>query len=157
MIKDGLLAEFDHEVATTRRLLERLADRYATEVCLCTAEGREVPDWVRESLPLLPEVMATSDRRANAAERGAVDLAEAVLLQHRIGEEFDAVVIDADGAPWRNNRHGNGGNRPPSGTVALDDPPVRARCAGKLPLGERIRVRLVTADPKRRTVSFEAV
>ena len=26
MIKDGLLAEFDHEVATTRRLLERLPD-----------------------------------------------------------------------------------------------------------------------------------
>ena len=26
MIKDGLLAEFDHEVATTRRLLDRLPD-----------------------------------------------------------------------------------------------------------------------------------
>ena len=26
MIKDGLLAEFDHEIGTTRRLLERLPD-----------------------------------------------------------------------------------------------------------------------------------
>ena len=26
MLKDGLLAEFDHEVGTTRRLLERLPD-----------------------------------------------------------------------------------------------------------------------------------
>ena len=29
MIKDGLLAEFDHEVATTRRLLDRLPDDQA--------------------------------------------------------------------------------------------------------------------------------
>jgi hypothetical protein len=41
--------------------------------------------------------------------------------------------------------------------VALDDPPVRARCTGNLPLGHRIRVRLASADPQRRTVMFEAV
>jgi hypothetical protein len=39
--------------------------------------------------------------------------------------------------------------------VALDDPPVRARCEGDLPLGERIRVRLVVADPTTRAVLFE--
>jgi hypothetical protein len=39
--------------------------------------------------------------------------------------------------------------------VALDDPPVRARCAGELPLGERVRVRLAVADPKERRVLFE--
>jgi hypothetical protein len=31
---------------------------------------------------------------------------------------------------------------------------VRARCEGDLPLGERIRVRLVTADPAQRRVLF---
>ena len=31
--------------------LRRLADRYATEVCLRSAEGREVPEWVRAALP----------------------------------------------------------------------------------------------------------
>jgi hypothetical protein len=45
--------------------------------------------------------------------------------------------------------------RKPGGTVALDDPPVRARCDGELPLGERVPVRLVIADPKRRRVLFE--
>ncbi len=139
--------------------LRRLADRYATEVCLSLADGREVPDWVRQALPLLPGVMATSDRRASAAERGAIDLAEAVLLADRIGEEFDAAVVDVDRArPQRAGTKNSGGEwRPPAGTVAIDDPPVRARCEGSLPLGERIRVRLVKADPQRRTVAFEAI
>ncbi len=41
------------------------------------------------------------------------------------------------------------------GTVAIDDPPVRARCTGTdLPLGQRVRVCLVSADPVRREVLF---
>ena len=42
-----------------------------------------------------------------------------------------------------------------SGTVALDDPAVRARCLGVLPLGERITATLTVADPKTRNVQFE--
>lgn len=142
--------------------LRRLADRYATEACLSIASGDAVTDWVRQALPRLPEVMAASDRRASAAERGAVDLAEAVILADRVGEQFDAAVIDVDDprpASDRRDEHParKQETRPPAGTVALDDPPVRARCAGQLPLGERIRVRLVTADPGRRTVMFEAL
>jgi hypothetical protein len=38
--------------------------------------------------------------------------------------------------------------------VALDEPVVRARCEGDLPLGERVDGRLVTPDPQRRTVLF---
>ncbi|KKK04589.1 hypothetical protein LQ51_18700, partial [Micromonospora sp. HK10] len=56
------------------------------------------------------------------------------------------------------DRGANGGGRPgrpPGGTVALDEPPVRARCLGELPLGERVTVRLVTADPAERKVLFE--
>jgi len=74
-----------------------------------------------------------------------VDLAEAVLLEHRVGETFDAGVVDLDEAS---------GHRPPGGTVAVDEPAVRARCVGSLPLGERIPVRLDTADPATRKVLF---
>jgi exoribonuclease R len=129
--------------------LRRLADRYATEVCLSLAEGRDVPEWIRTALPTLPDVMTRSGRQASAAERGAIDLAEAVLLSNRVGEEFDATVLDVNGR----SRPDQAG-RPPSGTVAIDEPPVRARCEGTLRLGERVRVRLVKADPSRRTVLF---
>jgi exoribonuclease R len=127
--------------------LRRLADRYATEVCLSLTLGRPVPAWVRTALPKLPETMAASNRRASAAEHGAVDLAEATLLSGRIGEEFDAAVLDVD-------EHA-GPDRSPGGIVALDDPPVRARCQGALPWGERVRVRLTRADPVRREVLFQ--
>lgn len=126
--------------------LRRLADRYATEVCLALQQGVAVPAWVRAALPRLPEVMQRTDRVSGAAARGAVDLTEAVLLSGRVGEVFDAAVVDVDGGEHRKG-----------GAVALDDPPVRARCEGDgLPLGERIRVRLVEADPAKRRVLFTA-
>jgi exoribonuclease R len=83
--------------------------------------------------------MARTDRLANAADRGAVDLVEAVLLQHRVGETFDAAVLDVDGR---------------RSTIALDQPPVRARCDGPLALGTRTRVQLIEATPETRTVRF---
>ena len=125
--------------------LRRLADRYATEACLALTAGLNVPDWVRQALPKLPDVMSTTDRTAGAAARGAVDLTEAMLLKDRVGEEFDAAVVDVG-----NNHH-------KGGAVAITDPPVRARCEGDdLPLGERIRVRLIEADPDKRKVLFRA-
>src|SRR4029078_3662316 len=124
--------------------LRRLADRYATEVCLALHAGAEVPDLARAALPKLPHGMAPTDRKASAAERGAVDLAESTLLADRVGEEFDAAVIDVDSRERHNGR--------PGGGIELDEPPVKAGCKGTLPLGERVRVRLTEADPKRRLV-----
>ncbi|MGI5237030.1 RNB domain-containing ribonuclease [Dactylosporangium sp. CA-139066] len=125
--------------------LRRLADRYVTEVCLALHAGAEVPSWARAALPKLPEVMTRTDRVAGAAERGAVDLVEAVLLQGRVGETFEAAVLDVDPHKHRAD-------------IALDDPPVRARCEGTdLPVGERIAVRLTEADPAKRKVVFQGV
>jgi exoribonuclease R len=118
--------------------LRRLADRYATEVCLALSAGAEVPDWARQALPKLPEVMRRTDQVAGAAERGAVNLVEAVLLAGRVGEVFDAAVLDVE-----------------PGVVAVDDPPVRARCDGDgLTAGTRVRVRLAESDPHRRKILF---
>jgi exoribonuclease R len=123
--------------------LRRLADRYTTEVCLALSAGVAVPDWARVALPKLPEVMAASSRRAGTATRAAVDLTEAVLLADRVGAEFDAAVLDVE----------NG-----KAVVAIDDPPVQARCAGAgFAVGTRVRVRLTTADPGQRRVLFERV
>jgi exoribonuclease R len=133
----GVGAPYAHVTAPLRRL----ADRYATETCLALFEGRAIPEWARAALPKLPKTMATTDRLAGAANRGAIDLAEAVILQHRVGEHFDAGVVDVD--------------EKGRGMVAIDDPAVRARCSGEMPLGERIRARLTVADPATRKVEFE--
>ncbi|WP_027345387.1 RNB domain-containing ribonuclease [Hamadaea tsunoensis] len=127
----GVAATYAHVTAPLRRL----ADRYATEAALALFAGRPVPAHVRESLPKLPEVMAETGRVANAADRGAIDLAEAVLLEKRIGEVFPAAVIDES-------------------QIALDSPPVRAKCAGDLKPGDRIQAKLTEADPVKRRVRF---
>lgn len=139
--------------------LRRLADRYATEVCLSLTEGRDVPEWVRDALPKLAPLMETSDRRASAAERGAIDLAEAVLLRDRVGDEFDAAVLDVD-TPRPHASQPSAQDSPDSpvrGVIAIDEPPVRARGEGALRLGERVRVRLVKVDPEKRSVLFQVI
>ncbi|PBC80089.1 RNB domain-containing protein [Streptomyces sp. TLI_235] len=140
----ALAAPYAHCTAPLRRL----ADRYAQEICLAVAGGTDVPGWVREELLGVPEVMERGDRRAHEVERACVDLIEAEVLRGREGEDFDAVVIDVDE------------RRPAHGTVQLAEPAVVAKCDGDgvgLPLGERIRVRLTSADPATRTVRFAPV
>ena len=120
--------------------LRRLADRHAGEICLALAAGREPPGWVRQALPALPAIMAGATRRAQELERAVVDLAEAIVLAPRMGETFDAVVVESGEA---------------RGVVQLRDPAVRARCqGGDLPLGEELRVRLVEVDVAARRVVF---
>ncbi|KQS58283.1 ribonuclease II [Geodermatophilus sp. Leaf369] len=121
--------------------LRRLVDRFGTEVCLALAAGRRPGDELRAVLPELPGLMAASDRRTRDVERAVVDATEATLLAGRVGEVFDAVVLDSDGK---------------RSTVVLPDLAVQARCDGALTPGEVARVRLTAADPATRTVRFEA-
>ncbi|MGA5405728.1 RNB domain-containing ribonuclease [Streptomyces lavendulocolor] len=133
--------EYTHCTAPLRRLV----DRYAGELCLAAVAGQEPPAWVRAALPGLPRRMAEGARRAGAVERGCVDIVEAALLAGRVGEVFDAYVVDVH-------------DRDPAvGTVHLDDPAVVARVEGgtePLPLGARLRVRLIRADPGREKALF---
>ncbi|MFI6926929.1 RNB domain-containing ribonuclease [Nonomuraea spiralis] len=133
----AVAAPYAHVTAPLRRLV----DRYATEVCLAVAAGEPVPADVRAVLPLLPDIMAATGRRAGAVDRACVDLVEAFLLRDRIGQAFEAMVIDVD------ERRGGG-------QVQLVEPAVIARCDGELPLGERVTVRLTQAEPATREVRF---
>lgn len=132
--------------------LRRLADRYAGEVCVALCAGTDVPDWARSELPKLPAVMEGADRRGSAVDRECVDLVETMLLKDRVGEEFDAVVIDLnERIDWDHN------GKPDVGIVQLTQPAVRARCDGHdLPLGQETRVRLAEADVTTRRILFEA-
>jgi exoribonuclease R len=134
----GVAAPYAHATAPIRRLV----DRYVSEICLAVAAGREVPTWAREALPLLPETMQTSNRRAQQYEAGILSAVEAAVLEAHVGDVFDAVVVELD--------EDDGG-----GTIQITDPAVTAHCLGDLPLGERIRARLVLADVVQRQVRFE--
>ncbi len=120
--------------------LRRLVDRFGTEVCLALAAGDQPSAELRAALPELPALMAASDRRTHAVERAVVDLVEATLLADRVGEVFDAVVLDAD-----DDR----------ATVVLLDLAVQGRADGRFEAGEVARVRVDVADPATRTVRFE--
>ncbi|MDX2727809.1 RNB domain-containing ribonuclease [Streptomyces sp. PA03-2a] len=125
--------------------LRRLVDRYAAELCLAAVADREPPEWVMAALPGLPKEMAEGTRRANTVERECVDLVEAALLSDQVGEVFDAYVVDVQD------------QEPTIGTVHIEHPAVVARIDGgttKLPLGERLRVRLTQADPGAAKVLF---
>lgn len=132
----GIGAPYAHVTAPLRRLV----DRFATEICLAAQAKTEIPQWVRDRLDQLPELMAAADRRAHEADRAVIDMTEAWLLRDRVGQRFQATVIDA-------NTH--------SATIVLDDPAVRAKCAGdNLEIGSHVSVTLQEADPTRREVRF---
>ncbi len=120
--------------------LRRLADRYVVRATLAIANGEAVPDVVSEAFAKLPQVMARADARDGQIERAAIDLAEAVMLTGREGQDFQAVVTDVDDRGAR---------------MQLCELPVVARIpANGLEPGERLSVKLIVADPGQRKISF---
>ncbi|MEV6291056.1 RNB domain-containing ribonuclease [Streptomyces sp. NPDC051896] len=123
--------------------LRRLADRYASEICLAAVAGQAPPDWVRDALDALPRRMADGARIAGTVERECVDIVEAALLKDRVGDVFEGCVVEVDE------------HRPTVGTVQVDSPAVIGRIEGeRLPLGERLRVRLSRAEPGTTKILF---
>lgn len=136
---DGALPEVTQHAAVAAPYahvtapLRRLVDRFGLVICASLCADAEVPRWVREALPILPEVMAASDRLAGSVERACTDAVEVAVLRSRVGEVFDAVVVEVP-------EKGGGGQ------VQLLDPPVLARAEGQLELGAAVRVKLEAAD-----------
>lgn len=134
----GIGAPYAHVTAPLRRL----SDRFATEVCLAVVAENPVPDWAAQALPELPAIMRGSDSAASKVDRACVDLTEAVVLENRVGEDFDAIVL-----------RGSEGKR--DAEVLVSDPIVIGRCRGGPPAGESVKVRLTRADTDSRTVAFD--
>lgn len=133
----AVAAPYAHATAPLRRL----ADRYVSEICLAIVAGTPIPGWARRALPDLPKTMAAADEHAHRVDHAVVDLAEALMLEDRIGELFEGVVIEAD------DDHGQ---------IQIREPAVQARVEGsELPVGHPVTVRLVTADVTARRLSFE--
>lgn len=122
--------------------LRRLVDRFGLALCAAISAGEEVPTWVREALPTLPEIMRTTDSLANAVNRSCVDATEAAVLERRVGEDFDAVVVE------RNER------RKGSALIQLIEPAVVAGATGPGEPGTQVRARLTEAEIATSTVRF---
>lgn len=123
--------------------LRRVCDRFTNEVLLAICADREPPAWAVEQLPKLPGIMGRARQRDRSLERSMVDYAEAVWMQDRVGEEFNASVI---------------GNGRESSILMVAEPAVIASIRGSaLELGTQVRVRLDQADPAERSLRFAVV
>jgi exoribonuclease R len=141
-------AAYSHVTAPLRRL----ADRYVLDLLLLTDSKEnaliDLPLEERTALQRtftdLVDVMKTADQRAAKVERAAIDLIEAVLLAPRVGEQFEAVVLEAAAEGC---------------VIQLLHPPARARLGRSsfragLSAGQAITVLLEAADPLKRTLKF---
>lgn len=128
--------------AHTTAPLRRLVDRYVGEICLALCANQPVPQWVLDALPGLPDTMSASDKKAKAFERGVVDLVEALLLNDRVGQTFNGVVIMVD------QKQKN------QATVAIPEPAVTAPIHGHVALGDEVRATVESVDVARGKVRF---
>ncbi|MFJ4997372.1 RNB domain-containing ribonuclease [Microbacterium sp. NPDC088619] len=133
----AIAAPYAHATAPLRRLV----DRWSLEICLAVSEGREVPGWVRESLPELPALMQSSGQRASRLDSATINCVEAALLTPLVGGTVEATVIEIRGE---------------RATVQIADPAVTASApvpAGTVP-GGRVSLRVVSTDIARGEIEF---
>ena len=135
----AVAATYAHATAPLRRL----ADRFVVEAALAVANGKPVPQAMQAAFEQLPDVMVKADQLSGQIGRAVVDLAEAVALQGHEGERFEAFVTDIDQRGAR---------------IQLCAPAVVARIkTDGLTPGQRLTVKLESADPATRSVRFSAM
>ena len=131
--------------------LRRLADRYVLDLAVALMSGAAMPTDLPTDMPTedaatldrLPPVMAAVGSLASRVERDCIDLVEAVTLLGREGEVFNGVVAEDAG---------------PTSVVHLLDEGIRIRLRlDDAVAGDAVSLRLVTADPAKRTLTFEPV
>lgn len=132
----AIAAAYAHVTAPLRRL----GDRFAQEICLALVHDRTPPTWATGALAELPSALARAQQRQQAVDRATTDAVEAATLAHRVGERFEAMVVDV------NER---------SAKVELCDVAVIASIAPDgVRAGQRVRLRLDAADVAARSVQF---
>lgn len=134
-LQAAIAAPYAHVTAPLRRLV----DRFGLVVCAAVYQDQSVPDWVRQALPQLPKIMATSDELASRLDSEALNRVEAALVKDRAEEIFDAVVLS------RKDDHRR---------IQLVDPFVVASLKGADEPGDQLTVRLVSADISTGEMSF---
>jgi exoribonuclease-2 len=132
--------DYTHSTAPNRRYPDVITHRLLKSAL----DGERLP-YTNSELSSLASHCTKQEDAANKVERQVRKSAAALLLSHRIGETFDAIVTGAS----------------PKGTWArVLQPPVEGRVERGfegLDVGQRIRVRLVSVNVERGFIDFERV
>ena len=134
----GLAArDYTHSTAPNRRFPDLVTQRLVKAAALSGPVA-----YGDDELEVLAEHCTEMEDEANKVERLVRKAAAALLLESRIGDQFDSIVTGAS----------------PKGTwVRLLDPPVEGRLERGfegLDVGDRVRVRLVSTDAERGFIDF---
>src|SRR6266436_1236012 len=134
------VSDYTHSTAPNRRYADLITQRLVK-----AALAKAAPPYSESELTAIAAHCTEREDAARKVERKMRKVAAAVLMQHRIGEVFDAIVTGVT----------------PKGIFArVLRPPVDGRVMrGErgLRVGEKIRVKLLSADPVRGFIDFERV
>lgn len=125
--------------------LRRLVDRFGNEILLALFAGERPPAWAVEALDELPSLMGRSRQRESALERAMLDMAEALVLEHSVGEIFDGYVVSLDAERDR-------------AVVQIADPAIVDQVpADGRRLAESVKLRVEDVNIAERRVEFRVV
>jgi exoribonuclease-2 len=130
--------DYTHATAPNRRFPDLITQRLVK-----SALADHTPAYGPEELDALARHCTEQEDDAAKVERQVRKSAAALLLEHRIGERFDALVTGAaDKGTW----------------VRIARPPVEGRLVRAfegLDVGERVEVTLISTDVERGFIDFE--
>jgi exoribonuclease-2 len=137
----GLAAhDYSHATAPNRRYADLVTQRLVKAAIM----GAPAP-YTDDELAAIAKQCTERENAANRVERVARKAAAALLLAHRIGATFEAIVTGV-------NRDGT--------YVRLLSPPAEGRVVrgeAGMDVGERVRVKLVGTNPARGFIDFEGL
>jgi exoribonuclease-2 len=137
----GLAAhDYSHATAPNRRYADLVTQRLV-KAAIASAPA----PYDDDQLATIAAHCTERENAANRVERIARKAAGAILLEHRIGSMYDAIVTGV-------NRDGT--------YVRLLSPPVEGRVVrGEhgMDVGERVRVKLVATNPQKGFVDFQGI
>jgi len=132
--------DYAHSTAPNRRYPDLITQR----LLKAAMAGRSVP-YENQELEALAKHCTEEEDAAKKVERQITKSAAAMLLESRIGEQFDAIVTGAsDKGTW----------------VRLLHPPIEGRLESGfkgMDVGHRLRVQLVRTDVERGYIDFKRV
>ncbi len=132
--------DYAHSTAPNRRYPDLLTQR----LLKAALEGQPVP-YRKDELDVLAAHCTQAEDAANKVERQVGKSAAALLLESRIGEQFDSIITGASGkGTW----------------VRLLDVPVEGKLVygfEGMDVGDRIRVQLTSLDVQRGFIDFRRI